>query len=144
MSILNWQVSSFSNFPSFLNGLIYNYPVNFKFTHFLLWIKVSHQSPKIEAFECPGENFPNSSCYIWKGKSVFLQILHQFSVPSNITPPFFFRSNIYFGQKHSTKVCKALRFLSVRVKIHQILHANFGLTSQLLFKFFIILHCHGT
>ena len=32
------------------------------------------------------ENFPNSSCHFWKYKSVFLQVLHQSSVPSNITP----------------------------------------------------------
>ena len=48
---------------------------------------------------------PNSSCHFWKHKSVFLQILHQSSVPSNITPLYFFSSNIiYFGQKQLIKV----------------------------------------
>ena len=30
------------------------------------------------------ENFPNSSFHFWKHKSVVLQILHQYSMPSNI------------------------------------------------------------
>ena len=48
---------------------------------------------------------PNSSCHFWKHKSFFLQILHQYSVPSNITPLYFFSSNIiYFGQKQLIKV----------------------------------------
>ena len=34
---------------------------------------------------CSGENLLNSSCRFWKHKSVFQQILHQYSVSSNIT-----------------------------------------------------------
>ena len=48
---------------------------------------------------------PNSSCYLWKHKLVFLQILHQYSVPSKITPLYFLSSNmLYFGQKQLIKV----------------------------------------
>ena len=105
MSILNWQVKSSSNFASFFILMTHNSPVNFKLIHFLLWIKGSHQSPNFKTFECSGENLPNSSCYFWKLMSVFLQILHQYSVPSNITPLYFFSSNIiYFGQKQPIKV----------------------------------------
>ena len=44
-------------------------------------------------------------CHFWQHKSVFLQILHQSLVPSNITPLYFFSSNIiYFGQKQPIKV----------------------------------------
>ena len=51
------------------------------------------------------ENLPNSSCHFGKHKSIFLQILHQSSVPSNITPLYFFSSNIiYFVQKDPIKV----------------------------------------
>ena len=51
------------------------------------------------------ENLPNSSCHCWKDKPVFFQILHQSSVPSNITPLYFFSSSIiYFGQKQTIKV----------------------------------------
>ena len=48
---------------------------------------------------------PNSSCHFWKHKSFFLQILHQYSVPSKITPLYVFSSNmLYFGQKQLIKV----------------------------------------
>ena len=89
-------------------------------------------------------NLPNSSCHFSKHKSVFLQILHQSSVPSNITPLYFFSSNIiYFGQKSQLK-SKFFRFSSARVKIPQIPHVNFKMTSQFLFNFCIIPHCHDT
>ena len=45
MSILNWHVSSSSNFASLFNVSKQNSPVSFKLMHFLLWIKWSHQSP---------------------------------------------------------------------------------------------------
>ena len=46
--------------------------------------------------------------------------------------------------KSSLLMCKFLGFSSGRVKIWQISHANIELTSQFLFKFCIILHCHDT
>ena len=102
MSVLNWQVSSFSNFASFFIVMTHNSLINFKVTHFLLWIKVSHQSPNFET----SEYLLNSSCHFWKHMSVFLQIMHQYSVPSKITPLYVFSSNIiYFGQKQPIK-CK--------------------------------------
>ena len=51
MSILNWQVNSFSNFTSFFNVMTHNSPVSFKLIHFLLWIKGSHQSPNPLTFK---------------------------------------------------------------------------------------------
>ena len=46
------------------------------------------------------KSLSNYSCHFWIHKSV----LHQFSVPSNRTPLYFFASNIiYFGQKQPTK-----------------------------------------
>ena len=45
MSILNWQFNSSSSFASFSIIKTKNFPVNFKFIHFLLWIKGSYQSP---------------------------------------------------------------------------------------------------
>ena len=83
---------------------------------------------------CSGESLLVSSCHFWKYKSVFLQILHQYSVPLNITPLYFFSSNIiYFGQKR-----KFSRSSSAQVKIPQIPHVNFELTRQFLFNFCII------
>ena len=50
-------------------------------------------------------NLPNSLCHFWKQKLVFLEILHQSSVPSNITSLYFFSSKIiYFGQKEPIKM----------------------------------------
>ena len=86
VSILNWQVNSFSNFASFFIFITHYSLVNFKLKHFLLWIKESHQSPNFETFKCSSETFTNSSCPFWKHKSVFLQVLDQFLVSSNITP----------------------------------------------------------
>ena len=55
--------------------------------------------------ECSDENLPDSSCHFWQQISAFLQILHQPSVPSNITSLYLFSSNIiYFGQKQLIKV----------------------------------------
>ena len=102
MSNLKRRVNSSSNFASFFIVMTSNSPVNFKLTHFLLWIKESHQSPTLETFKCSVENVPNASCHFWKQRSVFLQILHQYSVPSNISPNFS-PNIIYFGQRQPIK-----------------------------------------
>ena len=94
------------SFASFFIVMTNNSLVNFKHIHFLLLIRASHQSPNFETFGYSGENLPNSSCYFWKYKSVFLQILHQYSVPSNIIPIYFFSSNIYTLVKSSSLKCK--------------------------------------
>ena len=91
MSILNWQVSSISNFASFFIVITHNSPVSFKLIHFLLCIKGSNESPNFENFMCSGENLPNSSCHFPNHKSVFLQILHHTLVSWNKTPLYFFQ-----------------------------------------------------
>ena len=53
---------------------------------------------------CSGKHFLNSPCHFQKYKSVFLQTLHQYSVPSNITHLYFLNSHIYFCQKQPIKV----------------------------------------
>ena len=105
MSIFIWQVNSSSNFVSFFIVITHYSLVNFKFMHFLLWIKGSHQIPNFETFECSGENLLNSSCHFPNHKSVFLQILYYSPVSRKITPLYFFSSNIiYFDQKQLMKV----------------------------------------
>ena len=94
MSILKWQVNFISNFASFFRVTTHNSPLSFKLIHFLLSIKGSNESPNFENFLCSGENLPNSSCHFPNHKSVFLQILHGSSVSWNITPLYFFRSNV--------------------------------------------------
>ena len=78
---------------------------------------------------------------IFGNTSHFFKILHQSSLPSNITTLFFFSSNVIYLKKGPLKY-KVLRFFSIRVKISQILPVSFELTSQFLFMFFTILHCH--
>ena len=55
MSILNWQVSFFSNFASFFSVITHNSSVTFKLMHFLLLTKGSHQSPNFDTSNCCGE-----------------------------------------------------------------------------------------
>ena len=85
--------------------LTHNTLVNFKLIHFLLSIKGPNKSPNFETFVCSGEILPNSSCHFPNRKSLFLQMLHH-SLPSwNITPLYFFSSNIiYCSQKQPIKV----------------------------------------
>ena len=124
--------------------MIPNSLVNFKLIHFLLWIKGFHQSPNFETFKCSGENLPNSSCHFWKYKSVFLQILHQSSVPSKLTPIYFFSSNIiYFGQKQPIKV-QIFEVFECSSQNLSTSPVSFELKSQFLFNFCIICHCHDT
>ena len=137
ISILNWQVKFSSIFASFFTFMIHYSPVNFKLVHFLFWIKEPNKSPNFWTWTCSGKSLPNSSCHFWKYKSVFLQILHQYSVPSNITPLYFCNLKVlYFGQKQFIKVqffeifecfCENLPKSSCRFQNHkrvflQILH----------------------
>ena len=146
LSVLNWQVNSSSNFASFFNILTQNSPVNVKLIHFLLWIKGSHQSPNFHTFEHE---------LWWKFAKFLLSFLKtQVSFPSNVasifsaikqnSPILFLAQTLYTLFKRSPLKCKFLRFSSARVKICQIPHVNFELTSQFLFNFCIILHCHDT
>ena len=74
------------------------------FIYFQSKIKFSHSIWSIWLFwnhyfsAC--ENLLNSSWHFWKHKLVYLQIFHQSSVPSNITPLSLFSSKIiYLSQK---------------------------------------------
>ena len=102
---------------SFFNVLTQNSPVKFKLIHFLLWIKGSHQSPNFLTFQCSGENFLNSSCHFWKYKSVFDQVLHQSSVPSNIynSSILYLAQTLYTMVKGSPLKCKFLTGLQTKL-----------------------------
>ena len=80
MSILKRPVSSFLIFVSLIIVMTHNSTVNFKLMHFLLWTKRSHQSSNFDTFECSDQNLANFSCHFPSNMSVFLQILHQYSV----------------------------------------------------------------
>ena len=142
MSILKRQVSSSSIFVSFLVVMTHNFSVNFKLIHFLLWTKGSHQSSNFDTFKCSGENLQNSSCHFPSNKSVFLQILHHFSMSWKLIPLYFFSSsNKYFGQKEPIKA-KIFETFSSHVKICQIPYANFETTSRFLCYFCIPIQFH--
>ena len=70
-------------------------------------------------------------------ESIFSAIKHNSSI-------LFLAQTLYTLVKSSPLKCKFSRFLSARVKIRQFFHVNFELTSQFLFNFCIILHCHHT
>ena len=91
------------------------------------------------SFISANANLSNFSCHFWKHESVFLQILPQFSLLSNIPPLYIFSFNItYFSQRSQLK-SKFFIFSSPR---GQISHVKFEMKSQFLLKFCIILHCH--
>ena len=88
MSILNWEVNSFSNFPSFFLVMTHNYPVNFKLIYFLLWIKGSQESP----------NFWDFQVLWWKFVKLVMSFLKaQVSFPSNF-------ASIFSATKHNSSV----------------------------------------
>ena len=139
MSVLKQQVSSSSIFVSFFIVMTHNSSVNFKLIHFLLWTKGSHQSSNFDTF-C--QNLPNLSCHFPSNKSVFLQILHHFSMSWKLIPLYFFSSsNKYFGQKEPIKA-KIFETFSSHVKICQIPYANFETTSRFLCYFCIPIQFH--
>ena len=144
MSVLEENVNSSSNFALFFIAITHNSSVNFKVITFLLWTRGSHQSSNFDTFKCSGEKFPNSHVFFSNHSSVFLQNLHNFSVPWKITLLYLCSSNnIYFGHKEPIKKKMFLEFSSARAKICEA-HVNFKTTSQFCFNFCIILHCQVT
>ena len=104
----------------------HNSSVNFKVLPFLFWTKGSHQSPNFDTSKCSGEMLPYSSCHFSNHKSVF----------------FCLAQTIYTLVTRSQLKHKFFRLLSAQVKIYEVPHVNFKTTSQFLFKFCVILHCH--
>ena len=112
-------------------------PANFNLIHFLLWIKGYHQSLnfKTSGHALVKENLLNSSCHFCNQKSVFLQMLHQDSVPSNITPLNFFLAQILYTLfKRSSIKCKFLRFLSANVSANVLKGSPLKLASAIFYQ----------
>ena len=131
-------------FASFLIVMTHNSTVNFKLIRFLLWIKQSHQTHNFETSKSSCEKFAK---FFISFKEVPISFPTNFASifsASCIIPLSLVSSKmIYFGQKQPIKV-QIMRFLSVRVKIHQIHYVNFELAAQFHFEFCIIIHCHET
>ena len=127
-----------------------NPQVNFKLTsHFVFkFCIILHFHDTNSPVKTPLPNMLWWKCakflMFWKHKSFFLQIFHQYSVPSKVTPLYLFSSNIfYFGQQQSIK---AQHFKIFECSGQNLSNSSwqFELTSQFHFNFCIILHCHDT
>ena len=135
---------------NFINCAIHLFPFYFNASgrsgcfEFLFWYSSIILLSKMKSLFSACESLPNLSCHFGKHKSVFLQILHQSSVPANITSQYFFSSNIiYLGQKDLIKV-QIFETFECSIQVLSKCGLNFEITSQFLFKFCIILHCHDT
>ena len=127
MSVLKWQVNSSLNFALFFTAMTHNCSVNFNMIPFLLWTKGSYQNRNFDTFKCSGENFPNFLCHLSNHKSVFVQNLHNSSVSWKI---------------YTLVTRSQLKYNFLRVFGSKVPHVNSKLTSQFLFNFCVILHCH--
>ena len=97
-----------------------------------------------DTFKCSGQNMSNSSFQFRNDKLIPFQILYHSSVSWKITPLYYFSSNsIYFAQKEHIKV-KIFETFKCSGQNLSTSHVSFETTSQFLFKFCIILHCHDT
>ena len=69
-------------------------------------------------------------------------VASKFSAIKQNSSILFLVQTLYILFKTKSLKCNFFRFLSALAKTCQILHVNFELTSQFLFKYCIILHCH--
>ena len=103
-----------------------------EFCHFTFQNDTAVFQPVNKIFQKPQVSFLSNLA------SIFSAIKHN-------SPILFVAQTLYTLVKSNLlKKCKFLEFSSVRVKVCQIPHVNFELTSQFLFKFGIILDCHDT
>ena len=112
MKICAKVLMSFPNHKPVFLQILHDSSVSWKITHLYFFSsKVIYFARKgpikvqiFETFECLDQNSQNS-CHFWNNKSVFLQMLHHFSVSWCITPLYFFSWNfMYFQQKEPIKV----------------------------------------
>ena len=95
-----------------------------------------------ETFNYSGQHLSDSLCNF----EMTSRFLSKFSIPIQFHGRqvlcTFLAQTIYTFFKRSILKWKFLRLSSARVKICHIPHVNFEMTSQFLFRFCIILHCH--
>ena len=77
-------------------------------------------------------NLPNSSRHFWKYKSVLLQILHQYSMPSNITLYFFQLTHYILWSKEPFKEQIFQIFKCSSENLSKSSFLNFQMTNQAL------------
>ena len=104
-------------------------PLDFFSSNNIYFAQKEHIKMKIfETFKCSGQTSSNSSCQLWNDKSVPLQILHNSSLPWQITSLWILSSYFFkFGLKDPIKI----PILSALEKTCHIPHVIFQTTSQL-------------
>ena len=124
--------------------MTHNFSVNCKLIHFLFLIKGPNKSPTFQTFKCALVKICKIPHVIFESTShlFFLQILHQYSVPSKITPLYVLAQTCYTLVKSSSLKCKFLRFLNALMKTSQNRHVIFQTARKFFFKFYITLQCH--
>ena len=104
----------------------------------VLWVLPSYFLKWNWYFSACKRKFLESRCQFSFKFCISLQChKHNFSIVS-------LTQTLYTLFKSNLLKCKFLRFSSARVKICQMPHVNFELTSKFLFKFGIIHHRHDT
>ena len=124
MSFLERRVNFFSNFASLFSVMRHSSSLLFHLNQF---------------GKMPVKILQNSSCYFWKRRSVVLQVLHQFWVPSNMTPQYFFSSSIiYFRQKQPIRALRS-KFVKFLMSV-----LNWQVNSSSNFASFFIIMTHNS
>ena len=138
MSVLKWKVNplhySSLHFALFFIAMTHNSFANVKVIPFLLWTK-GCQSPNFDIFKCSGKHLPNFSI-LFSNQS--LQCRERWLHCT------FVALAMYTLVTRSQLKHKYFRISNARVKICEVPQVNFKATSQFLFSFCIILHCHDT
>ena len=108
----------------------------------MLWAKRAHQSTVFQAFEYSNESSPNSSCHIWNHKvRVYSKFASLFNVMKDNSSVFLLLKHCILWTKRAHQK-RIFRLLSGWVKIHQIPHVIFEITSQFFYNICITLQRH--
>ena len=144
MPILKRQVDSSPNFVSLFSFMKDNFYVLFSSKNIYFAQKEPLKVKVFETFECSGQILSHFFCQFWNGDSIPVQISCPYYISWEITPLHFLAQTIYTLLKRNTLKLNFLSLLSAWIKICQIPHVNFEMTSQFLIKFCIIFHCHDS
>ena len=112
----------------------------------MLWTKKAHQSTFYQTFECLfecfNENSPNFACHFWNHQvRVYWNFASLFSVIKDNSSVFLYLKPCILWRKRAHRK-KTFRHLIGWVKISQISHVIFEITSHFLFNLCITLQCH--
>ena len=144
MSFLSPQRSFCLKFATPFSVVTHNSSESFYLKQYMLLTKRAHQCTIFRLGCSNDESSPNCSCHFWNHKVRVFKISHHCSVSWKIIPLYFFQRKPHILWTRIANRSEIFRLLSGWVKIHQILHVIFEMTSQFFFKLCITLQCHGT